>query len=191
MTTTYYVAYDSTGLVQTRYDSDINEIQIVTPPLGLSILKVADKVTMMGTTTGGWTVVNGSLIAPLAPTTAQLLTAAQVTQIGLLLASYSNAIVQPVSYTSVAGVVKTYQTNTQSVDNLLRMTAAYAKAAATPTGFYWIATDNTQVPFTFADLQQLAAVMGVPGWTAFQNLQTKKASVMAATTVSAVQLITF
>ena len=123
------------------------------------------------------------------PTTAQLLASAQTTQLNSLIASYANAIAQPVSYTSVAGVVKTYQADKQSRDNLVEMTAAYTKAAATPTGFYWIATDNTQVPFTFADLQQLAAVMGVPGWTAFQNLQTKKASVMAATTVSAVQLI--
>ena len=115
----------------------------------------------------------------------------QVTQINLLLASYSNAIQQPVSYTTIAGVVKTYQANTQSVDNLSRMTLAYLKAAATPTGFYWMATDNTKVPFTFADLQQLAAVMGTQGFADFDNLQTKKASVMAATTVSAVQLITF
>lgn len=129
------------------------------------------------------------LFSPPPPPPALTLAQVQAAQIGLITASYAKAIDQPVSYTSVAGVTKTYQTNTQSISNLSAMTLAYAKAAATPSGFYWVSTDNTNVPFSFADLQQLAAVMGSQGWAAFQNLKTKKDAVTGATTVSAVQLI--
>ena len=180
-----YAQSDSNGNINAYYDSTINSVAQIGTAIKITDAQWLDCVNNLGK----WLIVSGALQLAPAPTTAQLLTASQVTQINLLAAGYANAIVQPVSYTSVAGVVKTYQADKQSRDNLGDMTLAYLKAAVTPTGFYWLATDNTQVPFTFADLQQLAAVMGVPGWTAFQNLQTKKASVMAATTVSAVQLI--
>lgn len=119
------------------------------------------------------------------PTLAQ----AQATQIVLLTAVYANAVAQSVSYTSVAGVVKSYQANAVSVSNLIRMTLAFLKQGATPTGFYWVASDNTQVPFALADLEGLSSVIGAQGWAAFQHLQTQKNSVLAATTVSIVQSI--
>lgn len=123
-------------------------------------------------------------LAPL-PTTAQLLTAAQTMQIDTIKAAYANAIVQPISYTSKGGVTKTYQADPQSVYNLQAMLAAYS--GVVPTGFYWVAADNTQVPFAFSDLQGLAAVIGAQGWTAFQHLQTLKAQILAATTIASVQ----
>ena len=115
--------------------------------------------------------------------------AAQVTQIGILAGDYLNAISQPVSFTTAAGVVKTYQADKVSVQNLIEMTLTFTKAGATPTGFYWVAQDSTQVPFAFADLQNLAAAIGAPGVVAYQHLQTLKADVLAATTVTAVQAV--
>ena len=113
--------------------------------------------------------------------------AAQVTQISILAAAYANAIVQSVSYTSKAGVVQTYQADAHSVANLQSMMLAFSGAAATPTGFPWFALDNTPVPFAYADLQGLAAVIGTQGLAAFLNLQAKKAAVMAAPTIAKVQ----
>ena len=121
--------------------------------------------------------------------TSVLLAQSQITQIGILAGDYLNAIAQPVSFTTAAGVVKTYQADKVSVQNLIEMTLTFTKAGATPTGFYWVAQDSTQVPFAFADLQNLAAAIGAPGVVAYQHLQTLKADVLAATTVTAVQAV--
>jgi len=122
----------------------------------------------------------------LAPTS---LSVAQDIQIGLLTKAYNNAIQQPVSFTTKAGITKTFQADPQSQQNLSYVMQGFTAAAVTPTGFYWVAADNTQVAFAFADLQGLAAAMVAQGWTAFQHLQTQKAAVNTATTVAAVQTI--
>jgi hypothetical protein len=136
-----------------------------------------------------WQVSNGTLVSVPAPTAAQLLAQAQQAQIATLTAAYQAAIAQPVSYTSKGGVTKTYQADPQSLSNLQNSLLGFQAAGATPNGFYWVASDNTQVPFTYADLQGLAAAMLAQGWAAFQQLQTLKAHVNAATTVSAVQAV--
>jgi phage major head subunit gpT-like protein len=116
---------------------------------------------------------------------------AQADQIALMYTSYATAIAQPVAYTSKAGVAKTYQADTASQTVLMQATQGYGIAGATPTGFYWVAADNTQVPFTLADLQGLYGAMLAQGWTAFQNLQSKKTAINAATTVKAAQAVTW
>jgi hypothetical protein len=116
---------------------------------------------------------------------------AQAAQIGALAAAYGNAIQQPVSYTSKGGVTKTYQADQGSVANLSQMMLAFQSTQTMPNGFYWVAADNTQVPFTYADLQGLALAMGTQGAAAFQTLQTLKAQVLAATTIEAVQAISW
>jgi hypothetical protein len=119
------------------------------------------------------------------PTLAQ----AQAAQIALLTAAYQQAIQQPVSYTSKGGVTKTYQADPGSIANLQAMLLAFGATQTVPSGFYWVSADNTQVPFVYADMQGLAQVIGTQGATAFQHLQTQKAAVNAATTVTAVQSI--
>jgi hypothetical protein len=101
---------------------------------------------------------------------------AQLTQ------AYSTAIQQPVSYMST-----TFQADAVSVANVQATLAGLSKAGATPTGFYWVSADNTQVPFSYADIQGLAAAMLSQGWSAFAHLQAQKAIVNASSTVSAVQ----
>ena len=113
----------------------------------------------------------------------------QSAQIDALSASYSAAIQQSVSYTSKGGVTQTYQADGGSIQNLIQMLAAFQAPASPPAGFYWVSADNTQVPFTYADMQALAVVIGQQGFTSFQKLQTLKAAVNAATTIKAVQAI--
>ena len=183
--TKYFVAYDpKTGAVTTRYDGDIQ-----LPPAGVSFIEVPSQAEMMQTCSGGWTIVNGALVAPPAPTAAQLLGQAQSAKIAMLAQAYQAAIQQPVSYTSKGGITKTYQADPPSVSNLQNAILGMQAAAATPSSFYWMSADNTQVPFAFADLQALAAAFLAQGWAEFQHLQTLKAEVLAATTVSAVQAI--
>lgn len=112
-----------------------------------------------------------------APTTAQLASQAQTAQLTALSLSYAAAIQTPVSYTSKGGVTKTFQAGSGSISNLQNTILGYQAAGTTPSGFYWVSADNTQVPFTYADLQGLAAVMVAQGWTAFQHLQTQKAAI--------------
>lgn len=127
----------------------------------------------------------GQLIAAPPLTFAQT----QASQLALLVAAYNNAIQLPVSYTSKGGVTQTYQADSISQDVLNKELVVYTSAGATPTGYYWVAADNSQVPFTLADLQGLATVMGAQGWAAFRHLQTQKAAVNAATTLTLVQAI--
>ena len=102
----------------------------------------------------------------------------------LLEADYQLVIQQPVSYMGT-----TFQTDLDSQNTLSKVLVALP--GATPPGFYWVDATNAQVPMTFAQLQGLAGAMMTQGWTAFQKLQTLKASINACTTPAAVDNITW
>lgn len=117
---------------------------------------------------------------------------AKSAQIILLKTAYVDAIQQSVTYTSIGKVTQSYQTDiTNSVSNLQASLAGCLLTATTPTGFYWVAADNAQVPFTYADLQGLSAVIFIQGANAFANLQNKKNAVNIAIDIATVQSIIF
>jgi len=130
------------------------------------------------------------------PTQAQLeaawpaaqLQALQAAQNALNYASYLQAIQGPVSYTSKGGITTQYQADPGSVANLQSTILGFQLTQATPSGFYWVALDNTQVPFEYADLLGLAQAMALPGAAAFAKWQSLKAQVAAAdlSTVSSI-----
>lgn len=126
---------------------------------------------------------------PVAAAPIVTLAQAQSAQIAALTGAYIAAIAQPVTFTSAGGVSKTFQADPVAIGNLQAMLAAFGPSGKVPNGFYWVAVDNTQVPFTLADLQGLAAAMGAQGWAAFQHLQTLKAEVRAASDQAAVTAI--
>lgn len=107
-----------------------------------------------------------------------------------LVGTYTNTIQQPISFTTIGKVVKMYQTNSNSISNLQATITGCTSLGKTPIGFYWVAEDNTQVPFTLADLNGLATAIFTRGVVAFQTLQDKKALVNAAVTITAVQAVT-
>ncbi|WP_174995879.1 DUF4376 domain-containing protein [Pandoraea horticolens] len=112
-------------------------------------------------------------------------------QLAVLYASYQAATQVDVNHTSVARVAATYDADSTSQLTLLVATTGYNLAGATPKGFYWLSADNRQVPFELPDLKGLYASMLAQGNIAFSKLQTLKAEVRAATTVAAVQAITW
>lgn len=120
---------------------------------------------------------------------AATLPGAQAAQMAAMGAAYQSAIAAGVTFMTAAGVTKAFQSDAQSVANAQAMLTAYKTAV--PTGFYWVSADDTQVPFTLADLQGLAKTMGDLGWSCFQQLQQRKASIKAATTIAAVQAVTW
>lgn len=129
---------------------------------------------------------------PPPPTAAQLLSAAQTAQMATLTSGYQSAIYADIQYTSVGGVSQTFQADAGSVNILSQQLDVYVTAGAPlPSGYAWTATDNTQVPFTVADLKGLASAIGARGVEAFFHLQTQKAAVRAATTIADVQAITW
>ena len=144
----------------------------------------------MQPTSGQWTLING--VCTLVPlSAAAALASAQADQIAALAASYQAATHAAVTFTSAGGVAKSFQADPASVANLGKMLDAFAASKAVPAGFYWLSADNAQVPFTYADMQGLAQAFGLAGLSAFQNYQSKKAAVLAATTIATVQAVVF
>lgn len=114
---------------------------------------------------------------------------AQTMQVTTIYTGYAAAVTKSVSYETAAAVTQTFQADTDSQTILLQAVTGYNAAGQTPAGFYWVAEDNTQVPFTLADLKGLYAVMLAQGWTAFQNLQTKKSAIRSASTLAAAESV--
>lgn len=152
---------------------------------GVTAVEIPDGVSVQP----GYTYSAGNFSPPAA--VAPTLTQAQASQIDLMAQSYQSAIAQNVTFTTASGVTKAFQADPGSISNVQNMLAAYTAKGSVPTGFYWVSADNTQVPFTMADLQGLAKAMGDQGWAAFQRLQLVKQQIQSATTVSAVQSVAF
>ncbi|CAJ0737800.1 hypothetical protein R77592_04437 [Ralstonia mannitolilytica] len=125
------------------------------------------------------------------PVAVMSLPQAKQAQIAILEAAYEAAVTAPVSYTTAGGVTKNFQADLDSQIVLVKSQQGFALTGSVPEGFYWVASDNTQVPFTLADLKGLYAAILAQGWAAFQRLQTQKAAVRAATSKSAVQAVTW
>lgn len=103
--------------------------------------------------------------------------------------AYQAAISQPVSFTTSGGVSKSFQADANSQDVLTKTTQGYGMAGSVPAGFFWVAADNTRVPFTLDDLKGLYAAMLAQGWDAFQHLQDQKSAINKATTVAQVEAV--
>lgn len=177
----YYVNYNTaSGAIITRYVTGTHDALIASPAVGTANLVVSESDAMLTASQMGYTVMSGALVPPLAPTAAQLLSAAKTAQIATLSQSYAASIQQSVSY-----MTTTFQADTVSQQTLTRCLVA----GSVPAGFYWLDANNVQVTMTFAQLQGLASAMLVQGQTAFTKLQTRKASVNGATTVSAAQAV--
>lgn len=112
-------------------------------------------------------------------------------QIKILQDAYEAARFADISFTTSTNVTAIFQADVYSVNNISYMLSSFVVTQTTPAGFYWVAKDNSQVPFTYTDLIGLANALGNRGWFHFENLQNKKALVNAATTVADVLNITF
>ena len=128
---------------------------------------------------------------PAAPTPAQLLAAAQFTALSAMDTAFAAASVAPMSYTSAGGITKIYQVDSTAVYRIQAALSGCLQSQATPSGFYWVSLDNTQVPFSYADLLQFSSALFAQGAAAFQRAQVAKASIRAATTPAAVQAVTY
>jgi hypothetical protein len=120
---------------------------------------------------------------------------AQAMQVATLQAAYQAAISQPVSFKNAAGVTATYafgdtQTLAGSNAQQLLMEIIGAGAAAWTAGVWFDTTGKAQT-MTFADLQGLAAAIEAMDTPDEQRLLSLVAQVQAATSIAAVQAITW
>lgn len=126
---------------------------------------------------------DAQVAAARAPTLAQ----ARAIQVAILNAGYAVAIAAPVSFTNAAGTAATYPQTDAAKQNL---TSCITTGAAAWSLNLWLDVNGNPVtPFTYADLQALAAAMEAAEAPDFQELLTLVSQVSAATTVAAVQAI--
>lgn len=79
---------------------------------------------------------------------------AQKLQIIAIHKDYFASTARPILFKTDAGIEKEYQTGTRSLDALKSAIAAFG-VTGTPDGYYWKSLDNTKVPFTGNDLNDL------------------------------------
>ena len=185
-----YAAFNNSGMITAFYDSVDSPV-----PSGVATIPITDSEWQTCLSQPGWTVENGSLVAPPTPTTAQLLAQAQSAQIALLQSAYQTAINAPVTFKNAAGVTSTYPSGNTRLINGMRARDMLAEVIAAGSSAWtlgkWLDTNNVAQTFTFADLQGLAAAMEAAITLDWSDLVTKIAEVNAATTVAEVQAITF
>ena len=121
-----------------------------------------------------------NILAPLPP---QTVAEARMQQIKILQTASAAATASDVAYMDT-----TFQADAASRSTLSSTILALA-GSAVPAGFYWLDSANTQVPMTAEQLQGLASAMFAQGWGAFLRLQARKADVLAATSIEAVQAV--
>lgn len=119
----------------------------------------------------------------------QSLAAVQLRQCATLDDAYAQAISRAVSFTTAAGDTHTYQADPGSVQKLSNCLLGWLGAQAVPAGFFFQASNNTRVPFTYADLRGLAAAFINAGFAAYVQLQDLKVAVRSATTPDAARAI--
>ncbi len=170
-----FAAYDAQGSITAFYDDEDSPA-----PEGVSAIEITEDQWQGCLCTPGYKVVGGHLVAPPPPTAAQILAAAQASQIAIIESAYQAAIQQPVSYMST-----TFQADLASQDVLAKSLVP----GAVPASFFWLDANNNQVPMTFAQLQGLAGAMLTQGQAAFAKKTGLKQQIRAATTVAAVQAV--
>ncbi|MCB1949128.1 DUF4376 domain-containing protein [Nitrosomonas sp.] len=117
-----------------------------------------------------------------APHLAAVLAETKAAKLVELKAAYDAA-----NYADIDHNSKTWKADKEAQELL----AAVLSVGSVPGGMYWRDITETQNAMTFADLQALAAAILARGLTLDSNLDTKKAAVAAATTVSEVDAITW
>jgi hypothetical protein len=162
-----YAAYSSTGAIAAFYDS----VDSPVPASVTSALAITDGQWETCISTPGYTVVNGALVAPAPPTTAQELASAQSSQIAVLYAACSSAITA--SFTSNAlDITHTYPSTLMDQSN--QVTVANNAVG----GLLWCETDAT---WSFVAHTQVQAQQVVADFT--QSLNRCQSRLLALTKV--------
>ncbi|MFM0165653.1 hypothetical protein PQR39_35125 [Paraburkholderia sediminicola] len=181
-----YAAYDANGNINAFYDSVDSPV-----PAGLTnVIEITDAQWQTCINNQGqWYVSDGALAPVPPPTAAELLAQAQAAQTAILSAAYAAAINAPVSYTTAAGTTAVFNQNAVAKANLQNAMLASEKSGEWAINLWLSASGAPVTPFTYADLQGLAAAMEAIDAPDYQLLLQLIAQANAATTVAAVQAV--
>jgi hypothetical protein len=183
------VAYNAQGAVIGFYDSEDSPV-----PDGINAIEISDADWQACLATPGYTIVGGALVAPAAPTSAEVLATAQADQLATLSLACEAAIVA--GFSSIAlGSVNSYPSALKDQLNMQTALAASQGQAITWTSNLWCSAAGVWAlaPHTPAQLQQV----NTDFVTARTSAQSKYAGLIAqvnaaeTNTVAAVQAITW
>ena len=166
--------------VHTYNGSETTVATVLEPTEGFDAFDVPDETCLE--------IVGGVVVAKSQATIdAAALLVAKTAKIEELEAAYNAAISADVTYNAVV-----FQSGDTTRQNLSEAVANYVASANTlPDPFTWRAKDNSDVAFTTTDIKALAALVGTQKTTAIYNLQTKKDATTAASTIAAVNTISW
>ena len=84
-----------------------------------------------------------------------------------------------------------YQADKTARENLEELSVYRGTGGALPVGFTWRTKANTNVAFTWTDVDGLITAIATQKFVAVANMHTKKDALVAATTVAEVNAITY
>ena len=103
--------------------------------------------------------------------------------------SYAAVAFAPIMFTAAGSTSKSYNADSNAMTAIVQVLTLTGE---TPPGFYWRLADNSrEEPFLKSDVQGLADTIGNRNIPYFQNRSDKKDAIDAATTVAAVNVITW
>lgn len=134
---------------------------------------------------------NGAVLVTKTLDAGAQLAAAKAGKIAALNAAYAQSQLAPVSYTTKAGATAQFNQAPSDIDNLQKAILGSQASGTWPLNLWQDATGAVITPFTFADLQGLAAAMEAQDTPDYTHLLALLAAVTAATTLEAVAAITW
>jgi len=177
-----YASYSETGIIIGYYDS----IDSPVPSHITKFIPISEMQWKECLSTPYYTVINGVLTAP---TEQKILDQTKAMKIAALKEAYRLATISPVHFKTAAGNTALFATTPDAIGYLQGVIDA---GSAAWTANLWLSNDGTPVtPFTFADVQGLAAAIEAVDTPEYYDLLKLISEVTAATTVSAVQAISW
>lgn len=134
---------------------------------------------------------NGSALVLKPANPVALLAAAKQAQTEILQAAYNISILAPVSFTTAAGTTSMFAQDVTSKANMQDAIDAGIKSETWDLNLWLDANGAVITPFTLSDLQSLAAALEAYDTPKFSELLSLLAQVNAATTIEAVQAVTW
>lgn len=175
-----YAAYDASGAILAYYDSVDSPV-----PAGMTdVIEITDEQWLTCISTPGWTVANGELVEPTAPTAADLLAAEQDAQ-WIAIKAERDRRTQTGGY-YVASVSKWFNSDPFSRTQQLGL---LMYAANMPAGIKWKTMDGSFVTMTPALAQAVFAAAGASDQALFTYAEALYARVLAASDPMSVDIL--
>ena len=184
-----YVVYDvATGRIKRSGICQTIDIELQAQT-GEGMVDVTDDPTWTGDGTAfQW---DGTALVAKTVSAADQLAAAKTDKINSLTVAYKQALLAPVTYTTGAGATASFNQAPSDIDNLQKAITGSALSGTWSLNLWQDASGAVVAPFTYADLQGLAAAFEAADTPEYVHLLTLLAAVTAATTLAGVAAVSW